>query len=82
MKSLFKRLLPEQRIRQPTPRAHSITIRCHYCGTQAPALLLPDGDELPNGWVGADVWFRRVYSCPECNTKLMSKIEDLLNMRR
>ena len=72
-----------QRIPLLTPKSHAITIRCHDCKTTATATLYPDGEELPKGWVGADAgWFRRVYSCPECNAKMMAKIENLLNIRR
>ena len=63
-----------QRIRMPTPKAHAITIRCHDCGKEAPALLYPDGEELPKGWVGAWVRFRRAYRCPDCSNRIINEI--------
>ena len=66
---------PVQRIPMLTPKAHAITICCKNCGRQAPALLYPDGEELPPGWVGAWVWFRKVYRCPTCNANMMAFVE-------
>lgn len=72
---LIKNLFSEQRIPSYTPpKAKPITIRCKSCGTQAPALLHPDGEELPPGWVGAWVWFRRVYRCPDCSNRITNEI--------
>lgn len=70
-----------QRIRMPTPKAHPITIRCKSCGTQASALLRPDREELPPGWVGAWVWFRRVYRCPQCGAERVKQIKALLDLK-
>ena len=65
---------PLQRILFIEPKPHAITIRCHDCGKEAPALLHPDGEELPKGWVGAWVWFRRVYRCPDCSKRIINEI--------
>ena len=56
------------------PKAKPISIRCKDCGKRASALLHPDREELPTGGVGAWVWFRRVYMCPDCSKRIINEI--------
>ena len=65
-----------QRIPLLTPKSRPITIRCHDCGKEAPALLHPDGEALPPGWVGARVRFKQLYTCPICGEKRRKWVQD------